>query len=210
MHSDGKTAFRDRPARTKPFRRFLALFAVAAVMVGSLAAHPAQAVPPKYFDVSDAHITIESGVIIAKLAVTVDNATGLFEMLKDGASVELEVNTKLERVRTLWTNVTLAEASFFSTLQHNPLTREFSLYMPGETTPLLDRNLDRLLAATWQKFTAPAGSVNDLDGEKDSEYRVTLTLNLQHAKPPPWLAKNFVFWSKKILDPETVELPFRY
>lgn len=171
---------------------------------------PARAVPPKYFEVSDAHIVIQSGDIIAKLSIDVDNPTGLFEMLKDGASIELEVTAKLERPRTLWTNVTLAEAEFTSTLQHNPLTREFALYMPGESKPLLDRNLERLLAATWHKFTAMVGTTDALDGDKDTEYRVTLTLILQHAKPPPWLIRNSMFWSKKILDPETIELPFRY
>jgi len=185
----------------------LLAFALAVVLY---AAAPARAVPPKYFAVSDAHIIIQSGEVIAKLSIDVDNPTGLFEMLKDGASIELQVTATMERVRALWTNVTLAEAEFTSTLQHNPLTREFALYMPGESQPLLDRNLERLLSATWHKFSATVGPTAALDGDKDSEYRVTLTLVLQHAKPPPWLIRNSMFWSKKILDPETVELPFRY
>lgn len=169
---------------------------------------PVHAVPPKYFEVSAPRLEIASGDITVKLSISVDNMTGLFEMLKDGASVELVVNAKLERVRTLWTNVTLAEVELFSSLQHNPLTREFSLYMPGEANPMLDRNLDRLLAATWEKFSATLASVDILDGDKGSEYQVILTLNLQHAKPPPWLARNFTFWSKTILEPEKVILPF--
>ena len=200
---------------SRPGNLFRRAEGVAALFVLALAAvlyfaDPARAVPPKYFEISDAHIIIQSGEIIANLSIDVDNPTGLFEMLKDGASIELQVTTTMERVRSLWTNVTLAEAEFTSTLQHNPLTREFALYMPGESIPLLDKNLERLLAATWHKFSAVAGTTAALDGDKDSEYRVTLTLVLQHAKPPPWLIRNSIFWSKKILDPETVKLPFRY
>ncbi len=186
-----------------------ATLALAAVLVLHLA-FPARAVPPKYFDITNARLETASGEIIARLSVTVDNVTGLYEMLKDGATVELVIRAKLERVRAFWTNVTLAERELFSTLQHNPLTREFSLFMPGEATPMLDRNLDRLLAATWHKFSLSLGSMDILDGDKGSEYRVSLTLSLQHAKPPPWLAKNFSFWSKAIVDPEMVELPFSF
>lgn len=171
---------------------------------------PARAVPPKYFDVLDAAISLAPEDITARLSINVDNVTGLYEMLKDGASIELLVNAKLERVRTLWTNVTLVEMDLFSTLHHNPLTREFSLYMPGETKPMLDKNLDRLLAATWQKYVVHFGPASVLDGEKGSAYQAVLTLNLQHAKPPPWLAKDFMLWSKKIVEPEKIELPFSY
>ncbi|MCC8193821.1 MAG: DUF4390 domain-containing protein [Deltaproteobacteria bacterium] len=171
---------------------------------------PSLAVPPKYFDITNARVDVASGDIVVGLSIGVDNVTGLYEMLKDGASVELVVNASLERPRTLWTNVSLAEVELFSSLQHNPLTREFSLFMPGETKPMLDKNLDRLLDATWRKFAFTLGSVGILDGDNGTDYRITLTLNLQHAKPPPWLAKDFMFWSKKILDPEKVVLPFTY
>lgn len=173
-----------------------------------LAAGIAQAVPPKYFDVSDAHLEISNDAITARVSVGVDNLTGLYEMLKDGATVELVITARLERVRTLWTNVLLADAQCFSTLQHNPLTREFSLYMPGEEKPTLDKQLERLLAATWARLAVDFGPPDILDGEKDSTYRVTLKLMLQHAKPPPWLAKNFMLLSKDIVDPETVVLEF--
>lgn len=190
------------------FLRFpTSLLVAIALLVGVPSAH---AVPPKYFEVASPRLEIASGDITVKLSISVDNVTGLFEMLKDGACVELVVNARLERLRTLWTNVTLAEADLFSSLQHNPLTREFALYMPGETKPMLDRNLDRLLAATWEKFSATFATVAMLDGDKGSEYQVILTLNLQHAKPPPWLTRNFSFWSKAILEPEKVILPFTY
>ena len=170
----------------------------------------AQAVPPKYFDITNARLETASGKITAKLSITVDNVTGLYEMLKDGATVVLVVQSKLQRVRSFWANATLAEMDATSTLQHNPLTREFSLHMPGENQPMLDKNLDRLLTATWHKFSMPLGAMDLLDGDKDSEYQVSLTLSLQHAKSPPWLAKNFMLWSKDIVDPETIILPFSF
>jgi len=171
---------------------------------------PGQGIPPKYFEVSNLRVSLSFGDIVASLSISVDNVTGLYEMLKDGASVELAVRTKLERPRTFWTNVVLAEAEFLSTLQHNPLTREFALYMPGETKPLLDKNLDRLLDATWRKFAANLGPIGILDGGKGTDYRITLILNLQHAKPPPWLAKDFGFWSKKITEHEVVVAEFTH
>lgn len=171
---------------------------------------PVRAVPPKYFDIMEAALSTASGEITVTLSVTVDNVTGLYAMLKDGATIELLVNAKVERVRTFWTNVTLAEMDLVSTLQHNPLTREFVLFMPGAATPMLDKNLDRLLAATWRKYRVHFGPTAILDGEDGDEYKVVLQLNLQHAKPPPWLAKDFMIWSKNIVEPETMELPFRH
>ena len=171
----------------------------------------AHAIPPKYFAIENARVETRDNQITARLSISFDNVTGLFEMLKDGASVDLAVNAKLERVRSLWTNVTLVETDLLSSLQHNPLTREFSLFMPGSENPLLDKNLDRLLAATWSKFEVLFGPLSVLDDEeKDTEYRVTLTLALVYAKVPPWLAKNFMFWSRNIVEPETVKLPFQY
>lgn len=184
----------------------------AAVLLASLfLPRLCSAVAPKYFEVEGQRIETRDGTVTVKLSIGVDNPTGLFEMLKDGASVELLANAKLERVRTLWTNQVLAETELVSLLRHNPLTREFSLYMPNEDKPLLDKNLDRLLEATWKKFAIPFGPLSLLDAnEKDTAYRVTLTLRLQHAKPPPWLAKGFMVWSKDILDPEKIIMDFLY
>jgi hypothetical protein len=193
------------------FSRLTALGGAAVIVLTLLLPCASFAVPPKYFEVGNPRLETKNGMITVKLAIGVDNPTGLFEMLKDGAAVELLINAKLERVRTLWTNVTLAETDILSSLQHNPLTREFSLYMPGGGKPLLDKSLDKLLAATWEKFEILFGPVTLLDGEgKDTEYRMTLTLSLQHAKAPPWLGKGFMIWSKDILDPEKVVLDFRY
>lgn len=183
---------------------------MAGLLLAALFPCAARAVPPRYFTVGNPHLEVAQGGIEVRLAIGVDNLTGFYEMLKDGASVELTANARLERVRSLWTNVLLAETEVASSLQHNPLTREFSLYMPGEEKPLLDKNLERLLAATWSKFGFPVAPLSLLDGEKGSEYRILVILRLQHAKPPPWLAKSFMLWSKEILDPEKITLDFHY
>ena len=195
------------PAISRPVRRCFAGILLG-VLLALVTVGNAPAVPPKYFDISDARLEIGDDSLVAKLSVGVDNLTGLYEMLKDGAAVELIITAKLERLRTLWTNVLLTEMEFFSSLQHNPLTREFSLYMPGEAKPMLDKQLERLLAATWAKLSVDFGSLRVLDGEEGATYRVTLRLTLQHAKPPPWLAKNFMLWSKNIVEPEAVVLEF--
>ncbi|MDR3073799.1 MAG: DUF4390 domain-containing protein [Deltaproteobacteria bacterium] len=197
--------------RRETMLRFLrgALFAL--FLAPCAAPFSATAVPPKYFMLDAPRVAVEDGIITARLGIGLDNLAGLFAMLKDGASVELLVGAKLERARLFWKNVVIAEVELVSSLQHNPLTREFSLYLPGETKPLLDKNLDRLLAATWRKFSVRFGPTGILKNEeKDTEYRVVLTLSLQHAKPPPWLIKNFMVWSRDIVDPETIILPFRY
>lgn len=171
----------------------------------------ASAVPPKYFVITEPRLEMDSGIITVKLGIGCDNVLGLFEMLKDGASVELVINARIERVRNWWTNVTVAERELVSSLQHNPLTREFALLMPDEAHPLLDKNLERLLQATWSKFKIPFGPLEILnDAEKNTEYRIVLELAMRHAKVPPWLEKNFLFWSKNVLDPETITLSFIY
>lgn len=184
---------------------------LAGTLFALLAPCLALAVPPRYFVITEPRIETASGVITVKLGISCDNALGLFEMLKDGASLELAVSTRIERVRGWWTNETVLERELVSSLRHNPLTREFALQMPGEAQPLLDKNLLRLLQATWSKFEIRLAPLTILDGEeKDSEYKIILDLTLRHAKVPPWLEKNFMFWSRNVLDPETITLPLRH
>ena len=149
--------------------------------------------------------------MLVKTGISVDNVAGLYEMLKDGASLQLEVDVKLERVRSLWSNVTLAEKKLVSPLRHNPLTREFMLIMPSGDKPLLDKNLERLLAATWHKFQIDVGPVDLLrEAEPGSAYRILLTISLRHAEVPPWLAKNYVLWSWNVVEPVNITMPFHY
>lgn len=192
-------------------RGIFRLIPLLGLLCALLAPFPARAVPPRDIIVVNPRIETANGDIRVFLSIDFDNVTGLYEMLKDGAAVDLVINAKIERVRAFWTNVVIMEEEFVSSLEHNPLTREISLFMPGETNPLLDKNLDRLLAATWNKLELNLGPLSMLDGnDKDTEFRVTLALSLQHAKVPPWLAKNFMFWSRNVTETETVKLYFRH
>ena len=182
---------------------------LAAMLFAILAPGLSLAVPPKYFAITEPRLDTGSGSIIVKLGIGCDNVLGLFEMLKDGASVELIIDARIERLRSWWTNVTVVEQRLVSSLQHNPLTREFAMLMPGGAQPLLDKNLDRLLDATWSKFSINFGPLSVLDGEDaGAQYQIVLALRMEHAKVPPWLEKNFAFWSRNVLDPEVVTVPF--
>ncbi len=172
---------------------------------------PARALPPQHLVIQAPLVETRTGNILVKLGITVDNVSGLYEMLKDGASFQLVVDVKLERVRSLWTNVLLSEKKLVSVLRHNPLTREFMLFLPGVDKPLLDKNLERLLAATWHKFQADAGPVDLLrQAEPGAAYQIQLEVSLRHAEVPPWLAKNYVLWSWNVVDPVTIKLPFHF
>ncbi len=173
--------------------------------------HHAFALPPQHFVIQPPAIETRTGSIVVRLGISVDNVDGLYEMLKDGASFQLVVDAKLERVRTFWTNVLLSEKQQVSILRHNPLTREFMLYMPGEEKPLLDKNLERLLAATWHKYQVNVGPVGLLrQAEAGSAYQILLNIALRHAEVPPWLAKNYVLWSWNVVDPVNITLPFHF
>lgn len=199
-----------RRAASRLFRAALvAAFLCVVCFWATLPPLRAFAVPPKYFILDNPRVEIASGDIRVLVGVDFDNITGLFEMLKDGAAVELVASVVVERVRVFWTNVLVSEAEFVSPLEHNPLTREFSIQMPGMDKPLLDKRLDRLLAATWKKLEMDLGPLSQLE-KKDTEYRVTLALALRHAKVPPWLARNFMFWSRNVTETETVKLYFTY
>lgn len=171
----------------------------------------AWALPPEHFVTKDLTMETRTGNIVVRVGVSVDNEAGLHDMLKDGASVQLTAEMQLERLRGLWTNVTLAEKTYTSMLRHNPLTREFLLYMPGESTPVTDKNLSRLLVATWHKLSLPLGPVELLrQVETGHQYRISLHLTLRHTEVPPWLAKAFVFWSKEVVEPVTLTIPFSF
>ncbi len=176
-----------------------------------LCAGEASALPPQHFVIQSPVIETRTGSILVKLGVSVDNVDGLYQMLKDGASFQLVVDAKLERVRGFWTNVLLSEKRQVSLLRHNPLTREFMLFMPGEEKPLLDKNLERLLAATWHKYQINVGPVDLLrQAEPGAAYQILLTVALRHAEVPPWLTKNYVLWSWNVVDPVNMTLPFHF
>ena len=171
-------------------------------------AQPAFPAAPGHFIVQGPSLEM-NGSLAVTLGLEVDNTEILHDMLKNGAAMQLAANVRLERLRPWWTNETLLEKPFVSHLRHNPLTREFLLTMPGEEKPLADRNLERLLAATWHKLTLDIGA-NGIARHNGgtARYRIILDISLRHTEVPPWLAKTLIFRSWDIVEPITLTLPF--
>ena len=170
---------------------------------------PARAATPEHFIVKNSSIDAKNGSLVISLGLDVENTQKLHDMLKNGAAMLLAANVKLERLRALWTNETIREQSFVSHLRHNPLTREFLITMPGGEKHLADRNLERLLAATWHNLSLHIGSRDMLlRYGGNTKYRITLDLSLRHTEIPPWLAKTLIFRSWDIAEPITLTIPF--
>ena len=145
---------------------------------------------------------VENGLVLLRLALTVDNEEGLFVLLKDGAVLELAISALVERERMLWRNAKAAKVEFSSILRHDPLSRDFVILVPtpdGEKE-VRDRNLNRLLQASWRQLSLPVISLEDMLRKEPAEtYQVLLTIALRHTEVPPWLEKSSLFWSSEVV-----------
>jgi len=162
----------------------------------------AHALPPREIIMDPPAAVVEDGMIILRLALTVDNEEGLFTLLKDGAVLELGLSVLVERERTLWRNAKAVGVDFSSILQHDPLSRDFVLRVPtpdGEKE-VRDRNLSRLLQASWRRLALPVASLEELRRkEPAASYQVVLTVSLRHTGVPPWLERSSLFWSAEVV-----------
>ena len=194
-------------------RRFLrwSVFALVWGMAVTCAAG-ASAAPPQRFLLGTPALSVVDGVLSVDCPVGVDNEDGLRDLLKDGAMLELRVSYELERKRSWWSNAGVVSGVFVSRLRHDPLTREFLLTMPGDGREILhkDRNLTRLLYATWRTLRLPITPERIFQGDDVShEYLVTLDFELRHTELPPWLEKSPGLWSANVVPRETRELTYR-
>jgi hypothetical protein len=156
--------------------------------------------------------TIDDSLFV-EISIAVDNETGLRDLLKDGAILELEIQASVERLRTLLGNAEISLQTRVSLLRHDPLSREFLLTVPGaeDDREMRDRNLTRLLHAGWKKLGFPLVPLKTLRAEgEDEEFAVRLDIALRHADVPPWLQKNFVFWSSEVAPQLRFILPFSF
>lgn len=196
------------PRRVPHFVRVcLCICLLAAVLWPAPAAH---AVPPQRFSLGYLALAHETDGVFVDVACTVDDEDGLRDLLKDGAILELSVTLRVERHRSLWANSEVAHVVYASTVRHDPLTREFILHMPGsdEKFPLRNRNLTRLLQASWRQMRLPlldAAQVAALD--PGDEFTVLVTLELQHTEAPPWLENSLVFGSFAVVPLVEYTLP---
>jgi hypothetical protein len=160
------------------------------------------AFPPREIIMDPPTVVIEKGMLILRLALTVDNEEGLLALLKNGAVLELVISADVERERRLWRNAKAAKVVFPSILRHDPLSRDFVVFVPtpdGEKE-VRDRNLSRLLQASWRRLALPMIPLEDLLREEPAEsYLVLLTITLRHTEVPPWLAKSPLFWSSEVV-----------
>ncbi len=172
----------------------------------------ALALPPQRIVVQNPTARIEDSMLRVLFSLTVDDEDGLRDMLKDGAVLALTVSTELERARSWWSDEKIVAAEFTSVIWHDPLTRNFIITMPesGQDKQYRDKNLTRLLYGTWHGFSLPILSLSKLLQQgKDAQYKITITISLQHTEVPPWLENARVFWSSDVVPQESFTLPFQ-
>ena len=166
---------------------------------------------PQRFILETPVLVAVAGTLYADCSLSVDDEDGLRDLLKDGAVLELRISTEVERRRSWWSNADLGSGVFVSALRHDPLTREFLLTLPGDGRETLhrDRNLTRLLYATWRKLRLPILAEQAFPkGRGPQDYLITLTFELRHTELPPWLEKSPGFWSSDVVPQERRELEY--
>lgn len=164
---------------------------------------PALAVPPENFLLETPRIRVQDNMLVLDLSVSVDSEDGLRDLLKDGASLALNVTVTIERNSSWWKNAEISSTSYLSHLRHDPLTRDFLVTIPGTEQQLRDRSLIRLLHSSWRAFSLTVIPVRFLEVHgQDSAFSVTCSFSLRHTHVPPWLESNSVFWSSDIVKPE--------
>ncbi len=172
---------------------------------------PAMALPPQKLLMAPPAFSVNNGELFVNLSLTVDNEDGLRDLLKDGAVLQLGLDVSMNRKRSWWTDVEVAGHEYACVIRHDPLTRDFVISLPtkeGEKT-LRDKNLTRLLHATWRKLSLPVVPLQALHAQgSDEEFVISLTISLRHTEVPPWLEKSFIFWSSDVVPQEKRSLPF--
>jgi hypothetical protein len=189
----------------RPFFSGLGFAVCAGLFLALVLACPAFALPPQKFLLDPPLPGVEDGVLTVRLSLTVDNEDGLRDLLKDGAVLELLIDVNVERERFLWSNAEAAAVTFTSVIRHDPLSRDFVVSVPTHDgdKELRDRNLTRLLYASWRKLFLPIATLEDLRrNEEADEYAITLAISLRHTEVPPWLEKTLVFWSADVVSQE--------
>lgn len=136
-----------------------------------------------------------------------ENSAPIKAQLRDGAQMVLSCTIRLERLRTLLSNVTLSETTLIFHLRHDPLLREFLLFS-DVTEPARHKNLNALLTAAWNPLHVVLPLREPL--ETGTPCRVTVNVSLQHATVPPWLEQALFFWSWDVVPPIALTQEFTY
>jgi hypothetical protein len=188
---------------------FLSLFTALLLLVSC----PAMALSPQHLQIAPVATSVHKGEdLFLNLSLTVDHEDSLRDLLKDGAALQLGIVVDMRRKRAWWADVEITRREYASILRHDPLARDFVVSFPspeGEKT-LRDKNLTRLLHASWRKLSLYVAALHTIRAQgPDEEFIIACTLSLQHAEVPPWLKNSSIFWSPDLVPQEKRELSFR-
>ncbi|MDL2285656.1 DUF4390 domain-containing protein [Desulfovibrio sp. OttesenSCG-928-F07] len=147
------------------------------------------------------------GKLWVKLPLSVTDEAALIDLLRDRATLELQIETLVQRKRSLWFNEDLTKNNFVSVVRHDPLSREFKLTHIINAQVMSNSNLRPLLAVSWKKNELP---LIELSALKPSEtYIIEIDLALRHSELPSWLERTLVFWDKNIVNTEHLTLEYK-
>jgi hypothetical protein len=180
---------------------FLALPAASAAPPRRLVLDP----PPKLQELGD--------LLLADLSVSVDNEENLRDILKNGAVLELGISITVTRLRSILSDEEMEKREYSSIIRHDPLSRDFLVIVPeiAGRREVKDKNLIRLLNASWKKLSLPAARLSLLrERGEDEKFEVIAEISLRHTEVPPWLEKNFTFWESEVAASQKIVLPFAY
>ncbi|MDR0826353.1 MAG: DUF4390 domain-containing protein [Desulfovibrio sp.] len=156
-------------------------------------------------------LRVQDDLLMTDLAVSVDNEEGLRDLLKNGAVLELGLTITVVRLRSILSNKQVEKRQYSSIIRHDPLSRDFLVAIPEAEgkREVKDRNISRLLNASWKKLSLPATSLRLLREQgEDEEFEVEIQISLRHTDVPPWLQKSIAFWESEVAPDEKTLLPF--
>ena len=146
--------------------------------------------------------------LVLRFGVSVSDLEMLKRDLREGSAINLTSTVSLSRRSSFIPRGSLVSIEGLSTLQMDPLTREFILTEPDRKAPNRNKSLKALLDSTWSRMVLPLCRLNTL--EHDREYVVALDVTLRHADVPPWLSKTLFFWSWDVAPPISYSMTFTF
>ena len=148
------------------------------------------------------------GRLTALFGVTVEEKPILKGELEDGGVLVLRCEVVLSEPNAYWFDQTISEVDFESVLRFDPLTREFTMTLPGRETPLRNADLPKLLREGWETIEVGLGSWALLD--RGRKYRLTLRTSMHQQDAPQGLLRFIYFWSWEAGADNSFQLDFTF
>ncbi|MBI9079415.1 MAG: DUF4390 domain-containing protein [Pseudodesulfovibrio sp.] len=149
-----------------------------------------------------------SGVLTARFGVIVEEKPILKGELLDGAELVLKCELELYTVNEYWFDQQVSFASFESALKYDALTKDFTLTLPGRTTPLRNPDIELLLKEGWGIIEAGLGSWSML--ERGRKYSLKLSTTMNELGAPEGFSRFIYFWSWDAGADNSFQLDFTY